>query len=1044
MELPAREHPDRVRDEIARMLRLAAGASTSSEAAAPLATARELAEAYAVAWTDSFFVRQVARFESATTEQRADMAAADSLLRTARVVIGQEGVPAAMALWRESLRRATAAGDSAARAASLASLGAGHYLGGEGDSAAVYLEQGRHLAETVGDHRTAGNAVGNLASVYKDSGDLARAAELYRQASAIRPRTGDSRGLAADQNNIGLIAWTLGDLNGAREAFEEALALNRRDGRDRESARNLTNLGDIASIDGDYAAAQALYEEALAINRSSGDDAETGFVLHDLGLLASRRGDYVLSRELLSHALAVHERSGATLEAVAVQADLAAVQAVTGDMDGALASLERAGREGVGAGIPSLQGAIALARADLLVQLGAYDEADGEYARAEASYRESGEGGGRAAAYAGHALLAHLWEDHEGALRHLDLAARAHEADGDRRSASLTQLLEGVVRREMGDTSEARRTLSSAHQTLVELGDAAGAGAVLSALGDLALDRGQAVSAEAHYRRGLEQLGDRQAVDVRWRLHAGLGGALRRQGALGEAAEQLRASIAAIEEVAAGIRLEHRRAGFMSDKWEPYTTLALLEHERGRVAEAFAISEQMRGRQTLAMLDRGRVATRHDPSEREQDLRRRIGELLGEIEEAGPGHGGLREPPLAERRVEAAREELAAAQTEYADLLLELRTSRPGYARLVSPEPIGLRDAAARLASDEALLQYLVAESGAVVFVLTQDTVVALDLDIRREELANLIDFTRGVIERPAGPGMTALWPAPLRRLHHHLIEPVERAGFLEGRRSLVIVPHAELHFLPFGALLEPPPPGAQEGPGRFLIERFQLSYAPSTTVWARQRERPARTSSGRVLALAPRTDLLPASRDEVRGIQAVFGRRAAVLVDGAASKQALRAAAPRYDILHVASFGVFNKHNPLFSYVELAPYAGDDGRLEVHEVFGLGLEGQLVVLSACQTGLGSGPLADVPAGDDWVGLMQGFVQAGAGGVLASLWRVDDPATAELMQRFYRHLRSGETEAAALASAQRELLRASRTAHPLYWAGFILSGGGGS
>jgi tetratricopeptide (TPR) repeat protein len=635
LELLAREQPDSVRDEIARALRLAAGVSTPSPAASPLATARVLAEAYATAWTDSFFVRRVARFESATPGQRTDLAAADSLLRTARVVFGQEGVPAAMALWRESLRRATAAGDSAGRAASLASLGAGHYSLGEWDSAAVYLDRGRRLAETVGDHRTLGNALGNLASVYKDRGDLARAAELYRQASAIRPRSGDSRGLAADQNNIGLIARALGDLDGAREAFEEALALNRREGRDREAARNLTNLGDIASIDGDYATAEALYEEALTINRSSGDDAETGYVLHDLGLLAARRGDYVRSGELLSQALAVHERSGATLEAIAVQADLSAVQAATGDMDGALASLDRAGRDQAGAAVPSIQAMLALARADLFVQLGAYDEADDEYARAERFYRESGEGGGVAAAHAGHALLSHLWEDHAGALRHLDLAARAHAGEGDRRSAALTQLLEGVVRQEMGDTSEARRTLNSAHRTLLELGDAAGAAAVLSALGDLAVERGQAVTAEAHYRLGLEQLGDRQAADVRWRLHVGLGGALRRQGALGAAAEQLRASITAIEEVAAGIRLEHRRAGFMSDKWQPYTTLSLLEHERGRVAEAFVISERMRGRQTLAMLDRGRLATRNGPSEREQDLRRRIGELLREVEEAG-------------------------------------------------------------------------------------------------------------------------------------------------------------------------------------------------------------------------------------------------------------------------------------------------------------------------------------------------------------------------------------------------------------------------
>jgi CHAT domain-containing protein len=193
------------------------------------------------------------------------------------------------------------------------------------------------------------------------------------------------------------------------------------------------------------------------------------------------------------------------------------------------------------------------------------------------------------------------------------------------------------------------------------------------------------------------------------------------------------------------------------------------------------------------------------------------------------------------------------------------------------------------------------------------------------------------------------------------------------------------------------------------------------------------------VLALAPHADRLPASREEVASILAESGGRATVLVGGAASATALRARASGHDILHLATLGVLNKHNPLFSYVELAG-AGDAARLEVHEVFGLPLNGQLVVLSACQTALASGALADVPPGDDWVGLTQAFLHAGAGGVLASLWRVDDRATARLMELFYRRLASGESETAALASAQRAMLREPGRAHPFYWAGFVLSG----
>jgi len=145
--------------------------------------------------------------------------------------------------------------------------------------------------------------------------------------------------------------------------------------------------------------------------------------------------------------------------------------------------------------------------------------------------------------------------------------------------------------------------------------------------------------------------------------------------------------------------------------------------------------------------------------------------------------------------------------------------------------------------------------------------------------------------------------------------------------------------------------------------------------------------------------------------------------------------------VLHLATFGILNKHNPLFSYVELASGGGHDGRLEVHEIFGLNLTADLVVLSACQTGIGSGSLADVPAADDWVGLNRAFLQAGASRIVATLWSVEDWSTASFMDRFYGEYSTGGDPVRALADAQRAALATSATAHPFAWAGFIIVGG---
>ena len=194
----------------------------------------------------------------------------------------------------------------------------------------------------------------------------------------------------------------------------------------------------------------------------------------------------------------------------------------------------------------------------------------------------------------------------------------------------------------------------------------------------------------------------------------------------------------------------------------------------------------------------------------------------------------------------------------------------------------------------------------------------------------------------------------------------------LVGTTRLILVPHLELHYLPFAALLDP-------ASGRYLVERYELTETPSASIWVALGERRRASGTGGVLALAPRPDALPASLTEVRGIAQLARSSTTVLTGPAASESAFRRAAPSSRTLHLATYGVLNKENPLFSYVELGADASHDGRLDVHEVFGLDLSADLVVLSACETGVGSGLLADVPAGDDWVGLTRAFLQAGAG-----------------------------------------------------------------
>jgi CHAT domain-containing protein len=448
------------------------------------------------------------------------------------------------------------------------------------------------------------------------------------------------------------------------------------------------------------------------------------------------------------------------------------------------------------------------------------------------------------------------------------------------------------------------------------------------------------------------------------------------------------------------------------------------------------MSERMRARQLVDLLARGRtgpLSPEFALLREEETSRRQITLLSDELYASLRTEVGLRELPESVEQIAELRESLAAARQRYRRLMSQLEESRPEYAALFSSSVAAVADVQGLLPVDAVFVEYLVSDDWTLAFVVSKDVVTAMELPVNQETLSQLIRFLRGTV----GPSdEDELWRTPLRRFYSELIAPLEASGHLDGKRLIIFAPHAELHYLPFQALLRPGSSGET-----FLIESYDIAYTPSASVWLELARR-ERGSRGRgLLAMAPQPNALVNSAAEVRRISR-GDTLAEVFVGLRATEGRFNRLAPDRRILHLATFGVLNTRNPLFSYVQLNPDEATDGRLEAHEVFGLRLNADLIVLSACETGLGSGLRRDVPPGDDWVGLVRAFLYAGAHSVLATLWPVDDRATALLMERFYTGLERGRSMVRSLADAQRAMLREPGHADPFYWAAFQLSGGG--
>ncbi len=1039
-----RQRPNEAREAF-RQLLLAGGGGDSANVAA-LTAAGRLAAAFSVAWKDSFLVRQVSRRWSLSAADRLATAAADSVLQVGRAALQRAGPDVAMPALRESLRRYEALADTDRVAAALNAIGVAFHRAQEYDSAEAYLMRSQDFGERVGDSLGMGRTAANLGNVYWRRGesrdasesiararDLRRASESFARAREIFERFGDASAVRNTYNSFGLVAWTRGDLAEARRAFEMGLAASRAVGDSGEVALLLSNIGGVALEQGDYAEANIEERESLAFYRALGDQLNTAQLLREVGIIEQRRGDYPAAVATFSEATRMAQRLGPLPYGGLIDpwVLLAQTRTLMGDLQGARIELNLAEafarRHG---GVRAAHALIVLAfqRGNLALKFNRLAEAEQQYARALRLGADSAE----VASFSVSLMR------RRGNYRGVRIALEQELLRGshDPHNAAQIRLSLGETAWQLGDTAAARRAFREALDSLRAVGTAVDEARAWSRLGGLEAQTGHALAAESLYQRGLVRLSARPAPEVAWELHAGLADAMRSRGALADAARELDAAIAEIEKVSGGLPLEESRSAFLADKWDAYIELALVEQARGRARAAFEASERLRERQMLDLLARGRVGVGEVAPElasREQDLRRRMTELTQQVEAASDSASVLRDP-AAEAAAGATATALARAQEAYSTLLTEMREANPAYAALVRGEVAPAREVMSALAPDEALLEYLVGDSTTVGFIVTRDTLEALDLKVSHSTLAAQVDFARSTLASPT-VGREAerpAWRPSLRRLYRELVAPVEASGLLAGKQRLLIAPHAELHYLPFAALVGP------GQPEQLLVERYVLEYVPSASVWLRLRERSEGTAASGVLALAPRTVALPGSQAEVAAIGRIYGDRARVLTGAGATESTFRSLAPTQGIIHLATYGVLNKNNPLFSFVQLGAGGGQDGRLEVHEVFGLTLNARLLVLSACQTGVAAGALADVPPGDDWVGLVNGFLYAGASNVMATLWPVADVATSRLMERFYTELAAGRPEPEALALAQRAAARNPATAHPFFWAGFSL------
>jgi CHAT domain-containing protein len=492
--------------------------------------------------------------------------------------------------------------------------------------------------------------------------------------------------------------------------------------------------------------------------------------------------------------------------------------------------------------------------------------------------------------------------------------------------------------------------------------------------------------------------------------------------------------------------------------------------------KAFEASERSRARSLLELLQEANADIRQGVApellQRERNLQQQLDALEKQRIEVlnRPNH-----TPAQKAELEKQQQTLIA---QYQDIQTQIRTTSPRYATLTQPQPLTLAQIQQQILDENTiLLQYSLGYQRSYLWAVTKTSIISYELP-KAADIETTAKKFRDAVTAPSSRNKPNQVAQANDAISQIILQPV--AAQL-GQKRLLIVGDGVLNYLPFAALSLPGKSGENRNlplivdheivllPSAstlgILRENYSDRQPPNRTlailadpVFSANDERVKNSSSATtqqaVEAANPglsrsrgdnnnaQFDRLKFTRKEAQIIQSLFPANARTeYLDFEANRAtATNQNLSEYKIIHFATHGFANSDHPELSGIilSLVDEKGNplNGFLRLTDIFNLKLAADLVVLSACQTGMGQNI-----QGEGLVGLTRGFMYAGAQRVVVSLWSVDDERTATLMSSFYQAmLQKGLTPAAALRAAQLEMLKQEKWKSPYYWAAFTLQG----
>lgn len=908
----------------------------------------------------------------------------------------------------------------------------------------------RNLYVSLGDEAGAGDALHYLGQAGRRLPDYAAALAWHHEALQRARQAADRLREGTALIDLGDVHERMKDYSQATRSYLEALKVLKPPADYRETIRALLQLGDLHVSTGNYAAAYAAYNQALVHAEGACDALLMAKINDHLGFCHRQLGDCV-------KAIAYHRRALTGADAIV-----------------SLAARQRARARSLNhLGICTAELArSAASNADLTKAAERYREAIGyeENALSLASEAQDRERQGyvlRELCFLHLALGGNLrgketTAEYDRGLASVEKALALAPEMQEKEWEGLALHCKGLVLSKLGRQSDGLAAFNKALEVWVQIGDPKSEGMahtfVAREFHEAAGRLDDAISSYDQALVAFRKVGDAESEGLALTGKARVSATRHRSD---EATQLYAEGLAKLESVRAKARFPEFRKAFMGKIYERYEEAALFAIGQGRHEQAFRYAESMKARTFLDQL-----AERHIELEKgiKPELKAKRDGLEQAIQSVGVRLAEeYRKPSPDPATLVSSRAEMERLGEELDRVKKQVRVDNADYASIQYLDPVLVPDLQKSvLTNGETLLEYFFTATRVYCFVVTSQHFETLELaptsqEVRSKVAALLKNLKAGLARGEVYDRLAAA------ELYDILLKPAEK--FLKGQ-SLIIVPDDILALLPFEALVV-----KTDGKRSYLLEGNPVKYVQSATIMATLRrprssapadgfigfgdpvydyerfrkgepedapQKDRGDSLGQFGELVGKLSRLEASGDEVTTINKLFQeskRESKVLVRADARESDAKSAdMKRYGFIHFAMHALLAPGHQAIAFSQI-PGESEDGLLKLGEIMNLHFNARLVVLSACQTGLGR-----LERGEGVTGLARAVMYAGSPAAVVSLWSVHDRGTGELMKRFYASmLRKQAPKAEALREAKRGML-ATLYQHPCYWAAFVMYG----